>query len=499
MKNKLTTNIIFSLILQIVTILYGIIVPRLIIGKYGSEVNGLIVSITQFLGYIVLLEAGIGPVLKAALYKPIIEKDKLKIEMILKSGQKFFKKIAYIFIIYIIGLVFILPYIIKSNFENTFIISLIFIMAIGKLCEYFFGMLYTLYLQAEQKNYVTSIIRILIYVINIIIIMCIINYNVSIIVIQIILAITFILKPLIQNIYVNKKFNININSDKKEYKLDQKWDALIHHIAHVINWNTDVIVLTIFTSLNTVSVYSIYTLILTGIKSILTAITSVIESFIGQSIAKENTEKLRNNFRHFEIIYFSMLTIIYSMVYLTIIPFVKVYTNGLNDTNYIKPMFAILMTTAYLIYSIRVGYTTLVFSAGHFKQTSKGAWYEAIINIIFSIALVIKFGIIGVAIGTGLALLYRAIEFLIYANKNILKSNIWESIRINIIMTIEIILIIIISNYLFEFEAITYVSWIIYAVQVGIVSILIVGLINSLAYKTEITNIVNKIKRRNLK
>ena len=38
---------------------------------YGSDVNGLVSSITQFLGYIALVEGGVGGVIRAALYKPL--------------------------------------------------------------------------------------------------------------------------------------------------------------------------------------------------------------------------------------------------------------------------------------------------------------------------------------------------------------------------------------------------------------------------------------------
>ena len=55
-SKKALKNIISSLLLQLVTVICGLILPRAIIGKYGSNVNGLISSITQFLTYITLLE-----------------------------------------------------------------------------------------------------------------------------------------------------------------------------------------------------------------------------------------------------------------------------------------------------------------------------------------------------------------------------------------------------------------------------------------------------------
>ena len=65
-SKKAILNIITSLLLQVVVLICGFIVPKLIITKFGSNVNGLISSITQFLAYITLLEAGFGPVVNAA-------------------------------------------------------------------------------------------------------------------------------------------------------------------------------------------------------------------------------------------------------------------------------------------------------------------------------------------------------------------------------------------------------------------------------------------------
>ena len=78
-------NVIASVSLQLITIICGFIIPKLIISNYGSNVNGLIHSITQFLAYITLLESGFGPVVLATLYKPIANKDKGTIEEILLS------------------------------------------------------------------------------------------------------------------------------------------------------------------------------------------------------------------------------------------------------------------------------------------------------------------------------------------------------------------------------------------------------------------------------
>ena len=117
-SKKALINIISSIILQIVTIVSAFIIPKLIITTYGSNINGLVTSITQFLNFIILLEAGFGPVIKSILFKPIADKDKPTIEKILKSSEKIFKTIALIFIVYIILLCIVLPGVYEKEFDN---------------------------------------------------------------------------------------------------------------------------------------------------------------------------------------------------------------------------------------------------------------------------------------------------------------------------------------------------------------------------------------------
>ena len=54
-SKKAILNIISSLMLQITILICGFIVPKVIITNFGSNVNGLVSSITQFLAYITLL------------------------------------------------------------------------------------------------------------------------------------------------------------------------------------------------------------------------------------------------------------------------------------------------------------------------------------------------------------------------------------------------------------------------------------------------------------
>ena len=86
----LAKNTIASLIAQITAIVCGFILPRFFLEYYGSDVNGLINSITQFLGIISFLELGVGAVVQSSLYKPLAEMIKIKLVKLLFPPIFFF-------------------------------------------------------------------------------------------------------------------------------------------------------------------------------------------------------------------------------------------------------------------------------------------------------------------------------------------------------------------------------------------------------------------------
>ena len=56
---KFLKNAIGSAIYQIVNAVCGMITPHIMLKAYGSSVNGLVSSITQFLSFLAIVEAGL--------------------------------------------------------------------------------------------------------------------------------------------------------------------------------------------------------------------------------------------------------------------------------------------------------------------------------------------------------------------------------------------------------------------------------------------------------
>ena len=490
-SKKAFLNILTNLILQVFIFIYGFILPKIIMSKYGSNVNGLISSVTQFLAYISLLESGVGPVVKSILYEPISKKDNKKIIDILYATEKFFRTIALIFIVYIIILTFAYPNIINSSKSTLYVSSLIIIISISIFSEYFFGMIYTIFLQANQETYVISIIQIGTYILSILAALIMAKIEVSVHLLKLSISLIFVLRPILQSVYVKKKYNINLKIANKNYVIKNKWDGLAQHIAYVVHSNTDITVLTLFSTLSEVSVYSVYLLVVKGVKALISSFSSGLDASFGDMISKKEDDNLRNKFEIYEIIYFMICTVLFACSIVLIVPFIKIYTHNIHDANYIRPLFGILLVISECIWAVRLPYLTLSYAAGHFKETRNGAWLECILNLIVSVFLVKKMGIVGVTI---IAMTIRTTEFIYHANSKILNVNIFKSLKKIALLIFIIFLTFISAKKIFIFENSSYLNWIINAMIIFLYSSLLTFLFNFIFYRKNLKELLRIAK-----
>lgn len=418
MKSKL--NVFSALIFQLVTILSGLILPRLIIESFGSDINGLISSIKQFLSFISLFEGGLGAVVLSELYKPIEENNKMLISQILDSCSKFFRKLSIGFLIYTIVLSLIYPFLVKSDKSFGFVSSLIFILSINTLMQYMFSITFKLFLQANQKVYITNFISSIVVLLNIIFTLFVIKHFDNVQLIYIGSSIVFLIQPIFFNAYINRNYNLIKQPEENKKILNNKKSGFLQNFAHFINMNTDIIIITLFASLNDVSIYSIYMLAFLAIRNIISTAANSYQSALGKYYASNNIYCLRKNFFKYEKILWLVSTICFSTCLLLINPFVQLYTKGISDSNYYQPIFAIIMTLAQFFYTARESYRYLILATGKFIETNFGSFMEAMLNVTISIILVSYFGLVGVALGTLIAILYRLFYFIVFLKNNII-------------------------------------------------------------------------------
>lgn len=489
---KALYNSISSLILELTSVICGFILPKLILSAFGSTYNGLTASITQFLSLVTLLRAGVGGVTKAALYRPLAENDMDRISGIVNATRILMRKIAFIFAAGLTVFALVYPVLVRESFDFLFTCILVLIMGIATFVQYYFAITYQILLIADQRQYIIAVIQSITLILNLMVTVILIKLGHGIHAVKLGSAAVFCLNPLLTVAYIKRKYSLRTSVPPDNTALAQRWDAFTHQIAAYIQENTDVMVLTVFCTVVEVSVYSVYFLVSNGVKKLLATITVGFESVFGNMIALNDYDGLRRNMIRIEYLLFSVATVVYSCLFFLIVPFVSIYTSGITDAEYVRPLFAIVLSASQFICCIRVPYQNIVDAAGHFKQTRNSAVIEAFLNLSISIVMVICWGLVGVAIGTLVSSLYRTVYLALYASKHILNRACYSFIKRVGCCLLEFALIYTLVRCFVNMPVTGYASWFIYAVIVGFLSSIVVLLCSVIFDRKDFLDCVRK-------
>lgn len=494
-KKLLAKNTVASLIAQITALVCGFILPRLFLQHFGSDVNGLVSSITQFLSVISFLELGVGAVVQSSLYKPLAEKDSQQISKVMVSANKFFRRLAQILLVYVFILILFYPIIANQNFGFLYTATLIAAISISSFAQYYFGIANSLLLNADQRGYIQYNAQTITIILNTLVCAIMISVNSTVQIVKLATSLIYLAKPFFLHFYVNRNYRIDWKIKYEEEPIKQKWNGVAQHVASVVLDGTDTIVLTIFSTLSNVSIYSVYFLVVKGVKTLFLSMTNGIQALIGELWAKRELKQLHEFFAWIEWVIHTGTTYVFSCTATLIVPFVQVYTFGIDDANYIQPAFAILLTLANAMHCLRLPYNIMVLAAGHYKQTQKNYIIAATLNIVVSVLTVKAWGLIGVAVGTLAAMTYQTIWLAIYDSRHFvfwpLKS-VLKQFAIDMLSTVLIIA----AGCQMSLEEPSYISWILMAIKVAIVALIVIVGINTLFYKNRVNQLLNRIRRK---
>lgn len=489
--NNLKLNGITALMNRLTVVISGLVLPKLFINAYGSQMNGLISTVTQYLSLITFLDMGVGAVVQAALYKPLASNNTLEISRFIVSSKQYFRRIAISLLFYIVFLFFYLPSTISEDINTKTVILMILVISITFFSQYYFGIVNQLLITADQRGYVNEIIQIVTVILNTLFSIILVKLNYDIIFVKFVTALVFFIRPVFLYLYVKKYYKIDYDIEVNENILPQKWNGMAQHIAYTVQNSTDIIILSLFSTLENISVYSVYFNIVQGIKMILSSLANGIRPFFGNLLAK-NDKLLLEYFNRVEWLIHNLVVLLFGLTSILVTPFVFLYTAGITDVNYYQPLFGKLLTFAYAVFCMRLPYQMIILSAGHFKETQLSSIIEVIINIIISVILVLKYGLVGVAIGTLLSMLYRTLYLLYYLKHNIIKRKIIHFIKITSVDILNIFIFGIFNN-LYKFEVLNVKDWIVNAVVQGIV-LLTIQLISNLIFYRE--NVILILKNK---
>ena len=431
MKNKnLIKNVIWGFGGQLLVIALGIIVPRIMIANYGSDINGLLGTVSQIFTYLALLEAGIGQAAKNALYKPLSEKNYERFSDIASSAQKYYRHITGYYALGVVALSFVAPLIFVTEISRITIFFVVLLEGASGVLSFYFVQTKTLVIGINGKGYindgVTQIFKCVGYVARIVLA----SMGYHIILLQTTYFIITICRVLFYHVYFKKNFDwVNLSSSTNDVVLKDRKSYIITEIAWTLFSSTDMIVLSIFVSTQLSSVYSVYNMVFASLNILLSAVYNNLNYMLGMTFHK-NLEEYKTIHDIFNSIFMGTMTVLMSVSYILVIPFIKLYTSGVADIEYIYSSLPLLFCMVQIISWSRYSAGNLTGIAGYAKPTAIVSLIEAFVNLTLSLVFVNLWGIIGVLLATVVALPLKAIWCMFIADRKVMKRSCWYTIRV---------------------------------------------------------------------
>lgn len=499
---KFMYNSVATAVYQVCVMIVGIITPRVLLSAYGSEINGLVSSINQFITYFSLVEAGIAGAAVYALYRPLAEEDQNEINAVVSASRKFYIQAGYLFTAMVTGLAILYPVFVKTARLSPLMMGILVLVLGSKgFLEFFTLAKYRVLLTADQRTYVVSLASTVYIVLQMLIIVVLTRLHCNIVLVYTVAIAALLARSLILMIYVRTRYHgIDYSVPPKTQALDKRWDALFLQILQAVQTGAPVILATVFTTLTTVSVYSVFNMVLTGINGILAIFINGLSAAFGDIIVRKEKETLQKSFLDFEWAYDLLIGFVYAVSFLMIQSFVDIYTTGITDANYHQPLIGFLFVLNGLLYNIKTPQGMLVISAGLYKETRWQTLTQALIIVVGGAVLAPVWGIVGILIASCLSNLYRCIDLMIFIPKQVTHLPVSVSFRRALYLMIATgVCILPVEYFRLIPTAQGYLQWILYALPVCLWVCAVMLAVGFLAEPRQMCSILKRLKEMAVK
>lgn len=422
-KSIYAKNLSSGLFSQAIIILLKVIIPRITIISYGSDLNGLISTIGQIMAYLALLEAGIGQAARNALMKPISQNDEKGISYVASVADRYYKRFAAYYGIGVVLLALICPYIIRTEVDKLTVTAIFAFEGLSGVLSFAKIQTISCVISASGRNYAINRINASSKIAGYIAKICMAYFGVNILILEAVYFVLTIAKVFLFQRYFKKHYSwVKIEDVPKTEKLKDRNSYVLTEIAWTMFSATDAIVLSVFVSTKMASVYGIYNMVFGNINVLLGAVYASFSFTLGHTYHRD-IKKYMILHDVFTSAFFGGMTCLMCATYILILPFIQLYTAGISDVAYTYSSLPVLFALVQMISWSRYITGNLSGIAGYAKITGRISLIEAVTNIALSVILVRKYGIVGVLVATVLALPVKAIFLTWLAEKKILKRN----------------------------------------------------------------------------
>ena len=389
--SRFVQNTFSTAVYQLTAMLMGFVTPRLMMLFYGSQVNGLIVSVTEFLTYFRLVEAGLASAAVFSLYKPLADRDNDAISAIATAARQYYNIAGYVFVGITVAFSVVYPLFVPVDTMDTLSVTLLIMaMGISGALEFFTLSRYRVLLTADQRTFMVSLASMSSLLLSTALIVILSYLHVNIILVRFCASVTIVLRQVILARYVKKQYPaISVTHPKpNKAALFRRWDAMYQQFTSAFHQGAGVMLTTIITrDTAMVSVYGTYHMVTIGLLGILKMATTGIYSGFGNLLVSGQMKRFQVAYTDFEYLYLAISTALFACAAVLIVPFVVLYTDRITDANYFVPVIGMLIVLEAITNHGSMPMDLMITASGKFRETRHHCTAQLVTAIVLGLGL----------------------------------------------------------------------------------------------------------------
>lgn len=399
MRTKRTLlNMIFSVISLLISSVLSMLLTRTVLLHLGSDYNGLNGTITQFLSVLVLFESGFTIAALVKLYKPFGDENYDEINKILSKTKKKFSTIGWLMLI--VGTIAAAIYIlfIKTNVDYAVVLAMFFFSVASTAFNFAYTYKFRLMFQVSQKEYVIYLVNIIQYLIMYGGMILIVGLTQNIVIARAFnfamnVASGFAIGIAAKKIFPYAKYNIECS----EVQIDGTKDLLVSKIVGILYNSLTFFYMSTFVGTVQTSIYAVYNSVMSIIHNFTNVALNAPQNALGQIINTEK-DKLKKTLEEYEYTSVFLASVLLSATMALYIPFIRIYTDGVTDVDYIRPEIALLLVLITVTQMIHIPSGKCIELSGNFKIAKKIQMITLVMLAAFSAAGAYLNGLIGLLV-----------------------------------------------------------------------------------------------------
>lgn len=381
---------------------------RVFIDVLGNEVVGMTATMQNYVGMLNLADMGISAAIATFLYAPLYAADHNKIKEIISLYGYLFRLVGIVIAVAgVILSLFLGVLIADDGVQMWMVYAAFYTFLFTTLMSYMVNYKQNL-LVAHQKNYVVVTILnttiILKTIAQIVLLKWVGCGLVTWLAMEVITAVVFAvwLEFRIKREYPWLSTQISQGRQIwREYPEIGKNIKRVfsHKVAGFVMQQSDPIVVQLIMGFSMVTYYTNYTIIVNQLIRLIVGSLSSNFAGVGNLIAEGNAQKVKRIFWQMNAMYFWVGGVVAFGFYMFVSPLMRLWLpKTMIFDNYVVMLLAINL----YIYIIRQPLGYYVQGYALFGDTA-AAWIEALLNLVISVVICLKFGVIGIVAGTAVS------------------------------------------------------------------------------------------------